>query len=95
MSNWAMWSSGWASCSRRSPGAAPGHVLGDVVAIEVSIRGTFLGPFETPAGVIQPTGGPSSTSRPPTSDMCATAVNDTRRETRCDGSQILKNHWRT
>jgi hypothetical protein len=31
-------------------------VLGDVVAIEVSIRGTFLGPFETPAGVIQPPG---------------------------------------
>jgi hypothetical protein len=33
------------------------NVLGDVVAIELSIRGTFLGPFETPAGVIQPTGG--------------------------------------
>jgi hypothetical protein len=32
------------------------NVLGDVVAIEVSIRGTFLGPFETPAGVIQPPG---------------------------------------
>src|SRR6266511_1184203 len=32
------------------------NVLEDVVAIEVSIRGTFLGPFETPAGVIQPTG---------------------------------------
>jgi hypothetical protein len=32
------------------------NVLGDVVAIEVPIRGTFLGPFETPAGVIQPTG---------------------------------------
>ena len=32
------------------------NVLGDVVAIEVSIQGTFLGPFETPAGVIQPTG---------------------------------------
>src|SRR6266508_577351 len=31
------------------------NVLGDVVAIEVSIRGTFLVPFETPAGVIQPT----------------------------------------
>src|SRR6266508_3047052 len=31
------------------------NVLGDVVAIEVSIRGSFLGPFETPAGVIQPT----------------------------------------
>jgi ketosteroid isomerase-like protein len=31
-------------------------VLGDVVAIELSIRGTFLGPFETPAGVIHPTG---------------------------------------
>jgi predicted ester cyclase len=33
------------------------NVLGDVVAIELSIRGTFLGSFETPAGVIQPTGG--------------------------------------
>lgn len=32
------------------------NVLGDVVAIELSIRGTFLGPFETPAGTIQPTG---------------------------------------
>ena len=32
------------------------NVLGDVAAIEVSIRGTFLGPFEKPAGVIQPTG---------------------------------------
>src|SRR3954449_10172874 len=32
------------------------NVLGDVVAIELSILGTFLGPFETPAGVIQPTG---------------------------------------
>jgi len=31
-------------------------VLGDVVAIELSIQGTFLGPFDTPAGVIQPTG---------------------------------------
>ena len=31
-------------------------VNGDVVAIELSIQGTFLGPFETPAGVIQPTG---------------------------------------
>ena len=31
-------------------------VNGDVVSIEVSIRGTFLGAFETPAGVIQPTG---------------------------------------
>ena len=26
------------------------------VAIGLSIRGTFLGPFETPAGMIQPTG---------------------------------------
>lgn len=32
------------------------NVLGDVVAIELSIQGTFLGPFETPDGVIQPTG---------------------------------------
>ena len=32
------------------------NVMGNVVAIELSIRGTFRGPFETPAGVIQPTG---------------------------------------
>ncbi|MEB8336984.1 nuclear transport factor 2 family protein [Streptomyces endophyticus] len=32
------------------------NVLGDVVAIELSIQGTFLGAFETPAGVIKPTG---------------------------------------
>src|SRR3954452_5135200 len=32
------------------------NVLGDVVAIELSIRGTFAGQFETPAGVIHPTG---------------------------------------
>jgi ketosteroid isomerase-like protein len=31
-------------------------VRGDVVSIELSIQGTFLGPFETPGGVIQPTG---------------------------------------
>jgi ketosteroid isomerase-like protein len=37
------------------------NVLGDVVAVELSIRGIFLGPSETPAGVIEPT-GPSSTS---------------------------------
>jgi ketosteroid isomerase-like protein len=31
-------------------------VLGDVVAIELSIQGTFTKPFETPAGAVQPTG---------------------------------------
>jgi hypothetical protein len=31
-------------------------VSGDVVSIELSIQGTFLGPFQTPAGVIKPTG---------------------------------------
>jgi len=31
-------------------------VSGDVVSIELSIQGTFRGPFQTPAGVIQPTG---------------------------------------
>lgn len=31
-------------------------VLGDVVAIELSIQGTFTQPFETPAGVVAPTG---------------------------------------
>ena len=32
------------------------NVLGDTVAIELSIQGTFLGPLETPAGIVQPTG---------------------------------------
>jgi hypothetical protein len=32
------------------------NVMGDVVAIELSIQGTFRGPMETPAGPIQPTG---------------------------------------
>jgi hypothetical protein len=31
-------------------------VLGDVGAVELSIQGTFLGPLETPAGIVQPTG---------------------------------------
>ena len=31
-------------------------VSGDVVSIELAIQGTFLGPFQTPAGPIQPTG---------------------------------------
>ena len=31
-------------------------VSGDVVSIELAIQGTFLGPFQTPAGVIQPSG---------------------------------------
>src|SRR5439155_5005865 len=30
--------------------------LGDTVAVELSIQGTFLGPLETPAGIVQPTG---------------------------------------
>ncbi|MFF4445071.1 ester cyclase [Streptomyces sp. NPDC001502] len=32
------------------------HVMGDVVAVELTIRGTFTGPFETPAGTVRPTG---------------------------------------
>jgi len=32
------------------------HVIGNVVAVELSIRGTFTGPFPTPAGAVQPTG---------------------------------------
>jgi ketosteroid isomerase-like protein len=32
------------------------NVLGDMVAVEVSIRGTFRGPLETPSGTVQPTG---------------------------------------
>ena len=48
------------------------NALGDVVAIELSIQGTHLGVFETPDGVIQPTGARLDV-RPPTSGMCATA----------------------
>ena len=32
------------------------NVLGDVVAVELSIQGTFLGPLQTPAGTIEPNG---------------------------------------
>jgi ketosteroid isomerase-like protein len=32
------------------------NVLGDVVTVELSIQGTFLGPLETPAGIVEPTG---------------------------------------
>ena len=32
------------------------NVMGDVIAIELFIQGTFRGPMETPAGVIRPTG---------------------------------------
>jgi ketosteroid isomerase-like protein len=32
------------------------NVLGDTVAVELSIQGTFLGPLETPDGIVQPTG---------------------------------------
>ncbi|MEU0503478.1 nuclear transport factor 2 family protein [Nocardia sp. NPDC005998] len=32
------------------------HVMGNVVAVELTIEGTFNGPFQTPAGTIQPTG---------------------------------------
>jgi hypothetical protein len=32
------------------------NVLGDVVTVELSIQGTFLGPLQTPAGIVQPNG---------------------------------------
>ena len=32
------------------------NVLGNIVAVELSIQGTFLGPLETPAGIVKPTG---------------------------------------
>jgi ketosteroid isomerase-like protein len=32
------------------------NVLGDMVAVELSIQGTFLGPLETPGGIVEPTG---------------------------------------
>jgi ketosteroid isomerase-like protein len=32
------------------------HVSENLVTVELTIQGTFSGPFETPAGVIEPTG---------------------------------------
>jgi hypothetical protein len=32
------------------------HAMGNLVTVELSIQGTFSGPFKTPAGVLQPTG---------------------------------------
>jgi hypothetical protein len=32
------------------------NVLGDLVAVELSIQGTFLGPLQTPSGTFEPTG---------------------------------------
>jgi ketosteroid isomerase-like protein len=32
------------------------NALGNIVAVELSIQGTFLGPLETPSGTLQPTG---------------------------------------
>ncbi|KOU38403.1 ester cyclase [Streptomyces sp. WM6378] len=32
------------------------HVTGNVAAVELTIQGTFTGPFETPVGTIRPTG---------------------------------------
>ncbi|MET8752450.1 nuclear transport factor 2 family protein [Streptomyces sp. NPDC004667] len=32
------------------------HVIGHVVAVELTIRGTVTGPFQTPAGTIRPAG---------------------------------------
>lgn len=41
-------------------------VMGNIVAVELTIQGTFTGQFETPAGVIQPTGANLGT---PTADF--------------------------
>ncbi|MFD7169788.1 ester cyclase [Streptomyces violascens] len=32
------------------------HVMGDIVAVELTIQGSFTGPFTTPVGAIEPTG---------------------------------------
>ncbi|MFE2960095.1 ester cyclase [Nocardia tengchongensis] len=42
------------------------HVMGNLVAVELTIEGTFAGPFQTPAGTIQPTGAKLSI---PTADF--------------------------
>ena len=49
------------------------NVLGDVVAIELSIRGTLLGPFETPAGRDPADGGQARHPDRRLLGTCATA----------------------
>jgi hypothetical protein len=49
------WWRSWASWLPTFTGTRRVHVMGNVVAVELSIRGTFTGPFESPAGVTRPT----------------------------------------
>jgi predicted ester cyclase len=42
------------------------HVTDDLVTVELTIEGTFTGPFQTPVGVIEPTGAKLSI---PTADF--------------------------
>ncbi|MFE7802701.1 nuclear transport factor 2 family protein [Nocardia sp. NPDC057440] len=42
------------------------HVMGNIVAVELTIEGTVAGPFQTPAGVLYPTGAELSI---PTADF--------------------------
>ena len=65
-------------------------VLGDVAAVELSIQGTFLGPLETPAGIVSPTGA-RSTCPPPTSGTCATA--GSRRSTATSDTASCSPRW--
>ena len=64
VSIWAMWSSRASSCPTFT-GNCTGSTCSGRRRDRAVDRGTFLGPFETPAGVIQPT-EPSST---PTADF--------------------------
>ena len=57
-------------------------VSGDVVCIQLTIQGTFLGPLQTPAARSSRR-GPRSPSRPPTSGICATA------RSRCSTATLL------
>ncbi|WP_234392233.1 ester cyclase [Streptomyces sp. WM6378] len=43
------------------------HVMGDIVAVELTIRASFTGPFKTPVGTIEPTGAKLTV---PTADFC-------------------------
>jgi len=66
------------------------NVLGDMVAVELSIRGTFLGPLETPAGVVQPTGAKVDG---PCADFGTSATGRSRGSTATSCSKPCARKW--
>jgi ketosteroid isomerase-like protein len=60
--------------------------MGNVIAVEVLVQGTFLGPFQTPAGPIAPTGARINI---PTADFFY--LRDGKIETY--NSYVLRSNW--